>query len=283
MCDPEGRDAGGAQVTVVRSNLRKLSSERFAVWRCQTCGSIHARDEVDLDRYYRDYPFFAGDLDGPMRVMYGSLLRRLTRAGVSRTSRILDYGCGGGKFVRFLHERGYEKAVGYDAYSPEFRDPSILSAEYDCVMSQDVIEHVAEPWTLLRTFAGLVRPKGVIAIGTPNAGAIDLASSDDYIHALHQPFHRHILSADALLGAGKRLGWNLSRYYPTSYSNTLVPFINSRFIFHYAACFDNMMEVAFEPIRFNNPKLWTLTTLFFGLFGYFFSPKTDVMAVFQTP
>ena len=123
----------------------------------------------------------------------------------------------------------------------------------------------------------------MIAIGTPDAAAIDLARPDDYIHTLHQPFHRHILSTAALLQAGRGLGWALSRYYPTMYNNTLVPFINSRFVFHYMACFDNMIDVVFDPINvsLDNRKLWSPLTLYYGLFGYFHAPRTDVMAVFR--
>jgi hypothetical protein len=156
----------------------------------------------------------------------------------------------------------------------------MLQQKYYCVVSQDVIEHVAEPWELLRTFAGLVEPGGVIAIGTPDAAAIDLSRSDEYIHALHQPFHGH---SSKNAGSSTLEGWKLDRYYPTMYINTLVPFINSRFIFHYLHCFDNMIDLFFEPVHLNSPKLWSLQTLLYGFFGYFMAPKTDVMAVFHAP
>jgi hypothetical protein len=89
-----------------------------------------------------------------------------------------------------------------------------------------------------------------------------------------------MLSTRALLDAGQSLGWKLSRYYPTMYANTLVPFINSRFGFHFMRCGDDTIDVLFEPIDFKNPELWTLTSLYYGLFGYFHAPRTDVMAVF---
>jgi len=47
-----------SEVAYVRSNIRRFRDQRFAVWRCRSCGSIHARDEVDLDYYYRHYPFY---------------------------------------------------------------------------------------------------------------------------------------------------------------------------------------------------------------------------------
>jgi 2-polyprenyl-3-methyl-5-hydroxy-6-metoxy-1,4-benzoquinol methylase len=282
VCEPGGVAIAEAETALVRPNIRRLQDERFNVWRCPRCRSIHAREEVDLDLYYRDYPFLSAKMDWRSRAMYKNQLARLKRAGLSRGARILDYGCGSGNFVRYLKSRGYSEATGYDAYSPDFADASVLEQRYDCIISQDVIEHVAAPWDLLRTFSELTNPGAIVAIGTPDADAIDLANTDAFKHTLHQPFHRHILSTQALLAAGQRLGWRLARYYPTMYANTLVPFINSRFGFHFMRCGDDTIDVLFAPIPFNNAKLWTLTTLYYALFGYFHAPRTDVMAVFHT-
>src|SRR6266567_60264 len=48
-----------AEEASVRSNVRKFRGEQFRIWRCPTCASVHARDDVDLAHYYRDYPFHA--------------------------------------------------------------------------------------------------------------------------------------------------------------------------------------------------------------------------------
>lgn len=281
VCDPDGVTVAEPETASVKPNIRRFQHERFAVWRCPRCRSIHAQEPVDLDAYYRGYPFLSATMDWRARAMYDNQLARLKRAGLTRTARILDYGCGSGNFVRYLKSRGYAEATGYDAYAAEFGDAAVLEQRYDCIISQDVIEHVDAPWELLRTFARLAKPDAIVAIGTPDADVLDLARADDFKHTLHLPFHRHILSARALLEAGERLGWRLSRYYPTMYANTLVPFINSRFGFHFMRCGDDTIDVLFSAIDFKNPKLWTLTTLYYGVFGYFHAPRTDVMAVFH--
>jgi len=245
VCEPEGRPVADPEVAVIRPNIRRLQKERFTVWRCPRCRSIHAKDEVDLAFFYRDYPFLSLRMDWRVRAMYARQLGRLENAGLTRNARILDYGCGAGKFVFYLRSRGYALATGYDAYSTEFGDASVLEDRYDCIISQDVSEHVAAPWDLLRTFARLANRDAVIAIGTPDADAIDLSHPDSYIHPLHQPFHRHILSTEALLEAGHKIGWRLVRYHPTMYANTRVPFINSRFVFHFMECGDNTIDVVF--------------------------------------
>jgi 2-polyprenyl-3-methyl-5-hydroxy-6-metoxy-1,4-benzoquinol methylase len=271
------------QTAMVRCNVRRFRDESFEVWRCDRCASIHASEPVDLDHYYQGYPIFGASLDWKVNAIYGNLLRRLRSAGLTTEHRILDHGCGNGLRVRFLQNQGYTHATGYDPYTEPFSDRTALQQQYDCVISQDVIEHADEPVALLAEFARLAKPGGIISVGTPDAAVLDLADPENYVHALHQPYHRHMLSSQALLEAGQKLGWNLERYYSTMYNNTLFPFINPRFFLHYVRCLDDVWDLAVEPIRFNSIKLYTPVTLFFALFGYFFDRHTDIMAVFKAP
>jgi SAM-dependent methyltransferase len=158
----------------------------------------------------------------------------------------------------------------------------VLAERYDCVVSQDVIEHVTDPIGLLRQLGSYCRPGGIIIIGTPNAEAIELSRPGDFRHTLHQPYHLHILSKSALLQAAAALGWSLLRYYPRQYSNTLWPGLNQPFCLHYARQFDDTMDLAFDGPRLSWAFLSLRTWLYF-FFGYFFSVETDVMAVFRAP
>jgi 2-polyprenyl-3-methyl-5-hydroxy-6-metoxy-1,4-benzoquinol methylase len=265
---------------MVRCNVRAFRDESFAVWRCKSCGSIHAQDEVDLDRYYRGYPVFLPQLDWKLRVAYGGMLARLSAAGLRKEHRILDYGCGKGLLVSFLRERGYEQTSGWDRYAEGYTDPAVLERRYDCVVTQDVIEHVADPIGLLATLDGLSNPGAIISVGTPDARALDLRAPEDYAHALHLPYHRHILAAPALIAAGEKLGWEVSRYYDTMYNNTLVPTMNPRFVLHYVRCRDDVFDLVAEPVKISL-KLLTPVTPFFAFFGYFFDRHTDIQVVFR--
>ncbi len=261
--------------------MRAFCTERFAIWRCGKCRSIHARDEVDLDRYYSDYPFHKLVFDWRAKAVYRKILQRLKRAGMTKDSKILDHGCGSGHVVGFLKDRGYGGAVGYDSYSDEFNDASVLEDRYDVVLSQDVLEHVEDPRELLASYGRWAAPGGKIVIGTPNAAAMDLSRPEDFVHSLHQPYHTHILSIYALVQIGTELGWTLERLYHTNYTNTLVPCLNVRFGLHYGKYFDNNVDLAFDGFLLS-PKLFLPSSLFFAFFGYFLSPPTDIMAVFRT-
>jgi SAM-dependent methyltransferase len=282
VCCTAGARAGVPEIVSVPSNVRRFQGKAFPVWRCRDCGSIHAAREVDLNAAYQNYPFHAEPrLDWRLRLLYRNQLRRLKAAGLKRDMRILDYGCGSGAFVAYLKLRGYAQAVGFDRFNPDFSSPSVLWPRFDMIVAQDVIEHTANVVGFMRDLTRLLIPGGVLVIGTPDAAAIDLGAPAAFVHTLHQPFHRKILSLRALLVLGYRNGLTLERLYRTMYVNTRVPFLNERFMAHYVQCADNTLDAAFETIRVTQRRLWTWKALFLAFFGSFFSRKTDVTAVFR--
>jgi SAM-dependent methyltransferase len=266
----------------VSCNVRAFAHERFWLWRCGQCQSIHARDPVDLARYYARYPFFELPLDWRLEAAYAEQRRRLEAAGLRRDDHILDYGCGSGAFVAYLQRSGYHRAVGFDEYNPRFAAKALLTRRYDCVLSQDVLEHVPDPQALLDLFDRLAAPGAIIAVGTPNASAIDLARAEHYRHTLHVPYHRHIFSRAGLIRSGQRRSWQLEQYYPTQYANTLVPFLNSPFYLFFMRTLDDTLDSLLEQPPRLGPCLarWP-SALAWGLCGAYFAEETDVMAVFR--
>jgi 2-polyprenyl-3-methyl-5-hydroxy-6-metoxy-1,4-benzoquinol methylase len=281
VCERETPDER-LELTEVRSNVRAFREERFAFWRCAHCGSIHARDEVNLAHYYAKYPFHDLPVDWRLRAMYRTQLARLQRAGIDRSHRILDYGCGGGQFLDYLKSEGYTNVHGFDQYSEKYGDRSVLDTKYDCILSQDVIEHVPSPHGLVEEFNRITKSGTIIALGTPNASAIDLSHAESFVHTIHAPYHRHILSKDALVATGERSGWKLDRFYSTMYSNTRIPFLNEAFyLFYNTQVCDNTLDALMEPVRVGGVLLRAPLALFFGFFGSWLSRGTDVMAVFR--
>jgi hypothetical protein len=101
------------------------------------------------------------------------------------------------------------------------------------------------------------------------------------VHTIHAPYHRHILSADALKQIGTQHGWKLDRFYPTMYTNTSVPFLNERFYLYYTKITDGTLDALMEPVRGGALLLRLPETMFWGFFGSMFSRHTDVMAMFR--
>lgn len=266
-------------------NVRAFAAQRFPVWRCAGCGSLHsgqALDDATLASYYAAYPYHRQRYDLMALLLYDVYERRLRRAGVHPEHAILDYGCGSGHLLRFLRWKKFQDLAGYDAHSRDYADTGPLARRYGCVIAQDVVEHVEDPRALLQTLVGLLEPGGRLIIGTPNAEGIDLRRPEDFRHPLHQPYHRHLLSQRALLREAQALGLTLQRCYLRPYTNTLWPGLNQAFMTYYARCFDDTMDLAFDGLRFH-PRLLSPWAIFLFFFGYFFGSATDMMMIFTAP
>lgn len=89
-------------------SIRSLMDEKFKVWRCPDCQTIHCLDVVDIDYYYSKYPSSKFKLHWVIRIIYGNLLSQLTKHGFSQQHSFLDYGCGvNGQFLEYLQQRGF--------------------------------------------------------------------------------------------------------------------------------------------------------------------------------
>lgn len=272
-------DARHAPTAHVPSNVRAHIDETFPVWRCPACNSLHAASEVDLDHYYREYPYQNHKEDLLRDLILRRQTRRLRQAGMTRDDAVLDFGCGSGLLVNHLRRAGYRDVAGYDSYTPPFDDASVLGRAYDVVHAQDVIEHVDDPRASFAEMVGLLKPGGLLCIGTPNADAVDLADVLPTIHTLHQPYHRHILSRRALGTLAEDHGLKIVAQYRAAH-DTPWPFINLRFFRHYAELNDNTLDLGFEDYHIT-PRLFTPRSLFFALFGSMLPPVSEMLVIFR--
>jgi 2-polyprenyl-3-methyl-5-hydroxy-6-metoxy-1,4-benzoquinol methylase len=96
--------------------------------------------------------------------------------------RILDVGCSNGSFVFIANSLGLqaegvdpsEKAVndgikrGLKLHLGILNDIAFNSDSFDAITLHEVIEHVSDPVTLLKECARILRPNGVLLVGTGN-------------------------------------------------------------------------------------------------------------------
>jgi len=284
LCEEPGTLAGaaaaGAEIGEVPCNVREFSRDLFTLWRCTGCGSLHCAEDADLDRYYARYPLKKQKLSFNDRIGYRNRWRLLQAQGLSISSKILDYGCGAGLFVDYLREQGVENAEGYDHFVPQYAEQRKLQKQYDAVVSYDVIEHSDEPRDFFRSLVDLVKPGGLLVIGTPNAENVSVHRKGD--PSLHVPYHRHILSEKALLALGKEARCEPAQVYERSFYDSLYPTVNSRFMWRYIQKTGGLLDAAVEPpqtgVVLRSPDL-----VFFALFGYFFPLGDNIVVSFRTP
>lgn len=281
VCDTPGTFAEATDLGSIPSNVRRFKQETFTVWRCHNCGSLHSRETVDLDKYYKDYPPNSIRLAYVTRCFFRERLRLLQAHGFSQQTSLLEVGCGSGIFLTYLREKGYKNVTGYDPFIPEFSDPSVLEQRYDRVVSYEVLEHVDSPGEYLKSYAHLLTDQGILVAQTPKADQIVL--SDPYhVSLLHQPYHRHILSTQALLHLADRADLEVVKVYEDrqgSSFDTPFPLANHRLIVSYMYRFGNELDLLFETPRWQT--LISPQILFFALAGFWFPLPSHMTAMLR--
>jgi len=267
----------------VRGNTERFRNDTFRLWRCPKCLTIHSLDPVDYQDIYRDYPLNKRRLDVFARGTLANLLRRLVRGGLQRHHAILDYGCGNGVFLDYLREKGFTAIRGYDPYVPEFAEPPPAESGFDCVVANDVIEHVDDPRAVFGQCLDLVKPGGLLYMGTADSeGVEDMADLERHVMRLHQPFHRVIISEKSLQALGQEHGLQPVGCYRRSYMDRFVPFSNYRFLDEFNKALGHNMDQALDPaagkIVLKRPAL-----LFYAFFGYFFPSAYEPAVLWRNP
>lgn len=285
VCDYRTDAADPADTGRIRGNTARFRDSVFNLWQCPACQAIHSTDPVDMADIYSDYPLNSDrTLDVFARGTYRNLLRRLTSEGLEKDHSIIDFGCGNGVFVQFLKEQGYTNVVGYDPFVPAFADPpSPPAGGFDCVIANDVIEHVDSPRQMMAECRDLVRRGGLLYIGTADSeGVQDMADLEGHIMRLHQPFHRVILTQQGLVDLGLALDLELVKTRKRSYMDTLMPFSNYRFLDEFNKAHGHVLDAALAPdaagIVARRPQL-----LFWALFGYFLPSAMEPSVLWRRP
>jgi methionine biosynthesis protein MetW len=100
---------------------------------------------------------------------------------------VLDVGCATGHLGAALKRRGVERVVGIELNPEAAREAEAVLDEvvcgnvdadelpwpdesFDCVVYGDVLEHLVDPWQVLRAQYRLVKPGGCVLVSIPNVG-----------------------------------------------------------------------------------------------------------------
>lgn len=161
--------------------------------RCLACDfvfstpSVNANLANELDEYEPAYLRYLAESVEDER-NHAALLRWAERFCSVNGQRVLDVGCGSGKFVRFLRRADVD-AYGLEPAAPlvsqfladdpffihqtleEYRADS-AGEQFAVVFALDVIEHVERPDLFLRDASRLLRPGGTLFVSTPDVGSV---------------------------------------------------------------------------------------------------------------
>jgi 2-polyprenyl-3-methyl-5-hydroxy-6-metoxy-1,4-benzoquinol methylase len=119
--------------------------------------------------------------------VYGDNANEDVLRGLGRISgRLLDVGSGAGSWAPRLREAGARELVALDPSAPaialagERYDRAVIGTienaqlaelggePFDVIIAADVLEHLVDPWSALRTLRTWATPGGILAVSVPN-------------------------------------------------------------------------------------------------------------------
>jgi len=212
---------------------------------CETCGTLLCKtlpgDDIELGRdgdlYSKDYwlEYQTATLHQPTvverartdlseRCLYWlrTLLKYKRPPG-----RVLEVGCAHGGFTAVMKEAGFDaKAVELSPWVIDFAkktfdievlrgplDPNQIEAgSLDAVVLLDVLEHLPDPAAVVREFATLLKPDGVLLIQTPQwrpeKTYIGMRLANDaFLHQLMPLEHLYLFNETSIIDFFKRQGF----------------------------------------------------------------------------
>jgi len=145
------------------------------------------------DAYLRQYYSSYITPESPARLAWRRLQKEShfdVLARFSRSGRCLCVGCGDGLELRVAKAAGFDvegydvdmattravmESVGARVHTGPFAGLNIPNDTYDCLYMDQVLEHLKNPQSYLRTARRLLKPNGILYVGLPNIGSVSCA------------------------------------------------------------------------------------------------------------
>ncbi|MFL5300177.1 MAG: class I SAM-dependent methyltransferase [Anaeromyxobacteraceae bacterium] len=189
-----------------------VTGEHFEVAGCSRCGldvTTPAPDAAAMGAYYppsyygrpgaRRFPLAVEEVQ---RLLYRRRVRQVERLAGGR-GRVLDIGCGPGLLLEAFRRRGWEvhgtelsdtaaaraRSIGIPVQVGALDAWPWPDGHFDAVTLWHVLEHWADPATVLAQVARLLRPGGAAMVAVPNFGSIEAQLTRDGWFHLDVPRH----------------------------------------------------------------------------------------------
>jgi SAM-dependent methyltransferase len=198
----------------VSDRNRGLGPGHFDYCRCSECATIFIDGPpADLGRYYASKGYGSGT-PSAQELGYERAKLALVRAHIAG-GHLVEIGPGPGGFTRLAAGKGFEvTAIERDPdYSESLSgiarvgavlsdDPADalagLPAPADAIVMWHVLEHLPDPLGVLDACSAALRPKGLLAISTPNPMSLQLTLMGKRWMHIDAPRHLQLIPLPAL-------------------------------------------------------------------------------------
>lgn len=173
-------------------------------YQCPQCSGYYHK-EGPPPEYKEDYfaeekkPSFVGNLLGKaLRIFFVTRKHSIDKALGKNGGKVLDYGCGNGKLVRYL----YDKKMNIEGFDPSPSavnlakrkglpvSGSLFEKKYDLIMLWHSLEHTDKPLADLKLLINHLEDDGKLLIAVPNGSSLEAIIAKKRWFCYDWPFHR---------------------------------------------------------------------------------------------
>jgi SAM-dependent methyltransferase len=213
------------------------SAERFQAVRCARCGTARLDPRPpaeEMGRYYTATTYARAEDESTgdaseLAARLDEYNRRLAArtdlgAGEGVVRRALDVGCGDGRFLCAMAERGWDvegletdpvaaalarKRTGGTVHEAPLEALALPENHFGLVSLLHVLEHVPEPRETLAAARRALAPGGTLLIAVPNAGSFEAALFRSVWYPLDLPRHYWGFTPHTLVRLAETCGFSV--------------------------------------------------------------------------
>lgn len=196
----------------------------FDLYRCEGCGLVALTPmltEAELNQFYPD-DYYAYQQFEPEENVTIARVKRILGMVVTtkdpkfdRPGTMLDIGCGSGRFLSKMRQKGWEvhgvepsqsaAELGRRQWQLDIRNGTLPRASqgwpdgmFDYIRSNHAFEHIPNPLDALNEMRRLLKPSGKLFIGVPNIESLPASLFGRYWWYLGAPVHTYNYSPRTL-------------------------------------------------------------------------------------
>lgn len=206
-----------------------------ALLRCSACGQLISQcTEAHYWESMKEFDDSQGTL--PKAGSEGGRLRRSKKFLDQITKllgqppekiRLLDVGCSSGAFLHAAVKLGFRaegvepapkaaataQAAGLKVHQGLLQEAGYADGQFDAITLFEVIEHLQHPQDLLQECRRILRPGGILLVGTGNAGSWSMAAMGarwEYLHIARHGGHVSFFNPGSMALLAQRSGFSVA-------------------------------------------------------------------------